>query len=391
MIVENIVRTFHPVGQGAFYSERFFVKGQPKAQFNVVYDCGTGYGYVTKSQQVVSQSFTKDDVIDHLFLSHLDYDHISLVKYLMQNVRRVHNIVMPFMYDDDIIFMITMMKISNHTNTASFLQGLLDHLHGENSEDDFNLLQVVDSDYIYNEDYHRGNNSIWKNGATKTTDIDPDWILIPYNTRQTIGKDIFINNLDSLLRDALFVEELNRVGYSSINSGEKLYGELKNKTFASTILNNSVLKDGIKNAYNKVEGGINDNSLLLYSGPASLDHGYRYVRCAWNNIFRFYRLDVGCLYTGDNDCNLSNWKNSFNSIWDNIGTIQLPHHGSIKSFNFLNNPIDKCYIFPVSCGSVNRNGHPSDKVLAYLLANNCYTYIVTELVNTAYRQVIRRQ
>lgn len=220
MIVEKIVRTFHPVGQGAFYSERFFVKGQSNAQFNVVYDCGTGYGYVTKSQQVVSQSFTKDDVIDYLFLSHLDYDHISLAKYLMQNVRRVNNIVMPFMYDDDIFFMITMMKISNHTNTASFLQGLLDHLHGENSEDDFNLLQVVDSDYIYNEDYHMGNNSIWKNGVTKTTDIDPDWILIPYNTRQTIGKDIFINNLDTLLREAFFVEELNRVGYSSINSGE---------------------------------------------------------------------------------------------------------------------------------------------------------------------------
>ena len=109
-MVEKIIRTFHPVGQGAFYSERFFVNGQSNARFNVVYDCGAGYGYVTKAQKVVSQSFNTDDDIDYLFLSHLDYDHISLVRFLKQNVRRVKNIVMPFMYEDDIVFMITMMK-----------------------------------------------------------------------------------------------------------------------------------------------------------------------------------------------------------------------------------------------------------------------------------------
>lgn len=383
-MVEKIIRTFHPVGQGAFYSERFFVNGQSNARFNVVYDCGVGYGYVTKAQKVVSQSFNTDDDIDYLFLSHLDYDHISLVRFLKQNVRRVKNIVMPFMYEDDIVFMITMMKISNHNNTANFIQGILAHLQGEMRDDDYNIIQVVDPD---NNDFNqRGNNGFWRSGAS--ANIAPDWILIPYNTRQTIGKDIFIHNLEALLREEPFNNELNRVGYSKIKSGKDLYDALKDSAFAAIALNNTLLKDRIKEAYNKVEGGINDNSLLLYSGPASLEHDYRFVKYAWNKIIGLYRSDAGCLYTGDNDCYLSNWKKYYNSIWENVGTIQLPHHGSIKSFNLSKNPIDKHYIFPVSCGSVNRYGHPSDKVIAYLLANDCYPHIVTEMVNTAYRQLI---
>ena len=387
-MVEKIVRTFHPVGQGAFYSESFFVNGQSNARFNVVYDCGAGYGYVTKAQKVVSQSFDKDDVIDYLFISHLDYDHISLVRFLLQNVQRVNNIVLPFMYEDDIVFMITMMKISNHNNTANFIQGILAHLQGELRDDDYNIIQVVDPD---NNDFNqRGNNGFWRSGAS--ANIASDWILIPYNTRQTIGKDIFINNLDALLGEKRFADELDNVGYSTIRSGVELYNRLKDSTFTPIVLNNTLLKDKIKEAYNKVDGGINDNSLLLYSGPASLNHDYRLVRFLSNFIdYWCHRSAVGCLYTGDNDCNISKWSTHFSSQWDNVGTIQLPHHGSIKSFDISVNPIDKCYIIPVSCGSVNRYGHPSDKVISYLLANDCWPHIVTEIVNTAYRQVIKRK
>ena len=35
----TMTRTFHPVGQGAFYSEVFSLEGGE--EFTVVYDCGT--------------------------------------------------------------------------------------------------------------------------------------------------------------------------------------------------------------------------------------------------------------------------------------------------------------------------------------------------------------
>lgn len=67
----KVVRTFHPIGQGAFYSERYYDDDKPGARHNIVFDCGVIAG-VVKARKVVSQSFTGNDVIDYLFLSHLD-------------------------------------------------------------------------------------------------------------------------------------------------------------------------------------------------------------------------------------------------------------------------------------------------------------------------------
>ena len=39
----KIVRTFHPVGQGAFYSERFQIWKPEVETHNIVYDCGVCY------------------------------------------------------------------------------------------------------------------------------------------------------------------------------------------------------------------------------------------------------------------------------------------------------------------------------------------------------------
>ena len=70
-----IIRTFHPVGQGAFYSERH-------NDFNIVYDCGTEWKNRGKKviDKTIQSSFSKEDVIDILFISHFDYDHVSKIK-----------------------------------------------------------------------------------------------------------------------------------------------------------------------------------------------------------------------------------------------------------------------------------------------------------------------
>jgi glyoxylase-like metal-dependent hydrolase (beta-lactamase superfamily II) len=80
----KVVRTFHPVGQGAFYSERFYEGDNPQAKYNIVYDCGTSWGVITKAKKVVGLAFDKNDRIDYLFISHLDFDHVSLVNTLIE-------------------------------------------------------------------------------------------------------------------------------------------------------------------------------------------------------------------------------------------------------------------------------------------------------------------
>lgn len=39
-MVGKMIRTFHPVGQGAFYTERFYDDILRKPVFTAVYDCG---------------------------------------------------------------------------------------------------------------------------------------------------------------------------------------------------------------------------------------------------------------------------------------------------------------------------------------------------------------
>ena len=56
----KVVRTFHPVGQGAFYSERFYEEDNPQAKYNIVYDCGTSWGAITKAKKVVNLAFDKN-------------------------------------------------------------------------------------------------------------------------------------------------------------------------------------------------------------------------------------------------------------------------------------------------------------------------------------------
>ena len=57
----KIVRTFHPVGQGAFYSERFQI-WKPKIEtHNIVYDCGVCYKKEKQVVHVVNQAFAGKD------------------------------------------------------------------------------------------------------------------------------------------------------------------------------------------------------------------------------------------------------------------------------------------------------------------------------------------
>ena len=62
-----MIRSFLPVGQGAFYCEQFSVAGPEK--INIVYDCGslTSVSFV---EHQIKYNFQEDEVIHAVFLSH---------------------------------------------------------------------------------------------------------------------------------------------------------------------------------------------------------------------------------------------------------------------------------------------------------------------------------
>ena len=388
----EIIRTFHPVGQGAFYSERFYKDEERAAGYNIVFDCGTSWGYIGKMKKVVSQAFNQNDEIDYLFISHLDYDHVSLVDTLLTTVHLVRNIVLPLISEEELLIVQSYHRISNHGSVVAFLQKIIRHIRGIHDDDyangDYSIIFVGSE---VNPNIIGANGRIWINGTAQAGRWTPDWVFIPYNVGYRSRKQELIMQFDSLLAKPDFNQEMIRIGEAPVQNGGELYERLKTQAFVRTVLENDAMKKAIKKAYENLPGGTNENSLLLYSGPANIENDYEvmygipYHVWYWRNIY-----EAGCLYTGDSNCDLENWRDKkYANVWDNIGTIQLPHHGSLDSFDVTANPLDRPYVFPVSCGSVNSYGHPSGKVLAYLLMNGCLPHIVTEMAGTLLMERIR--
>ena len=389
----KIVRTFHPIGQGAFYSERFYMEDQQGTVHNVVYDCGVAWGYKGKVSHVVTQAFTQTDTIDYLFISHLDYDHVSLLKTLIGSVRAVRNIVLPLITEEQLVIALAYHKISGHASTIYFIQRILNHIRGRGGDDfkdgDYTLHFVAGPDEA---NLNVRNATIWRNGAIKAARWEPEWVFKPYNVEYRSRKQDLIAEFTTLITNPIFNTEIQNIGENTFHNANELYEKLKESAFIEKVLSNDVLRAMLKGAYEKIPGGTNENSLLLYSGPANVNLHYFIRMCApdypWPYI-RYYQ--AGCLYTGDSNADMTGWKdNKYSDVWNCIDTIQLPHHGSMDSFDVTTNPIDKPYIVPVSCGNYNSYGHPSGKVLAYLMTNHCHIQIVTEMANTVFMMVIEK-
>ena len=83
----EVTRIIHPIGQGAFYTERICSKDQI---YNVVYDCGSGTNKNAPKRliQEITSVFTSNDVVDILFVSHFDNDHINGIRELKKKGKR---------------------------------------------------------------------------------------------------------------------------------------------------------------------------------------------------------------------------------------------------------------------------------------------------------------
>lgn len=382
----KVVRTFHPVGQGAFYSERFYNMDNPQAKFNIVYDCGTSWGTITKAKKVVDLAFDKNDTINYLFISHLDYDHISLVNTLIESVnKKVRNIVLPLVNRDEVRIGISLNYIANYQETEKFLRWILNRIDDNNNGTDTRIKFIGSND-------DKGN--VTAGGEKITLQIEegePEWVLIPRNISAMSRRKELLEKFDRMLSAPDFKEESIRSGLPVVGSSDELLHLLLDERYVAGIIRNKKLRKAIKSAYEKVAGGVNVNSLLLYSGPAKDDSDY-FSDMMFQDTYKFLRhRRAGCLYTGDSDCDIDGWRNGiYSDVWRNIGTIQLPHHGSLKSFEVKKNDIDRVYYFPVSCGSTNSYGHPSGKILAYLMKKDGLPHIVTEMANTVCIQEIVR-
>lgn len=364
----KLIRTFHPVGQGAFYTEKHFSDDK---EFNIVYDCGSLPHRPKYLQKIVNSNFVKDQTIDILFISHFHADHINGIDFL-KNQCKIKKVVIPYINDVAKV----MIKVNNYLEGYTNYELIDDptlyfgpettvitiNPTDENRENpiQFEASQAIDDIKT---------SAIINSGIPLFKRPINDWFFVPFNY---LHKE----------REKQFLRKLKLVGLkrSDINTLTKIK---KNE-------------EKIKKAYSKIDGGydLNINSLVLYSGKNEIDN-------IWNpfcdNLFfcnlRVYNTQInsGCLYMGDVDMNQSyffqNIRNKLLKLLPYVGTIQIPHHGAIKNYNSdIFKIANNIKVAIISFGLTNTHGHPSDTVISDLIARSKKCFCVTEDVVSLFSQ-----
>ena len=365
-----IQRFFHPIGQGAFYSER-----HTSCNINIVYDCGTTNPSSQAKQRVVNQSFRKDEIIHILFISHFDKDHISLIDTLKKTVQRIERVVIPLLYDEEKIFLSNIYKALGQSRLAKLVSdpneffGRETQIIGVRPSSDTEIGEIPSLNVL---EINETRTEI-QSGTPLTINGFNDWVYIPFNYQYKTRSNEFQNKLHN---EGIDVNKLKTY------PDYLLYGitDVEKKKIIGVYNGRGIYKG------KGVSGNINENSMFLYSGPSCEKdlHEHSWIRGDYRcDLFRCYvNIDsyshrVACLYTGDGDLNKVDIRKIYRRYWDLIGTIQIPHHGSGKSFKAT--PFDEGgFLCPMSVGNKNSYGHPSPIVISELFLKRNFPILVTE-------------
>ena len=364
-----IRRIFYPIGQGAFYAEKH-------ENFNIVYDCGN-WRKTKKSGTLVESSFCAHDVIDILFISHMDWDHISRIVTLKNTVSEIKVVILPLLHEEEKNLLTNLHRIKRYSSLT--LINDPESFFGKGTKiikvkgTPANLNEAINFDPILVE---TAPDEIESSTPLYISEANYNWCFIPFNVEHkkrqcAIEKALFAQGFD--------VRELK-----------------ENARYTIDIINNTDRKNQLKEVYKSIEGNINSNSLILYSGSKSKVDAEISWKIGCNtvlysnnlsSILGIFTSDVSCIYTGDADLNEVELDKLFSKYWQYVGIIQIPHHGSYDNFDFTLRNIEGIR-FPVSYGLTNTYGHPSIDLINKIKNSLGHVYEITEDKSSALEQTI---
>lgn len=405
----RMIRTFHPVGQGLFCSEKFYVEN--KRPFVVVYDCGsksTGSdkGNTTSDDvrlhQIIKCGLYDIDKIDAVFVSHYDRDHVNGLRYIFKNWK-VDKLYLPDLCIEE-----------------KFVLRLLSIVQGHEDDDGIQLLDILDREPSVIREWNLADTEIIRVPSTRTEERESvnineslvstinlnseikrwgkdslfeDWLFIPYNYQPDHRKSY----MKQIIRQVLDAYSMNNVSVDDFVKDAAMYFKmiLNQKKKDSLRDVKKALKKGEKKDPNFPEdfGSSNASSMVLYSGLSSSAREmhskycgnwradkYDYVSCC-RPLTQY--LAEGCLYFGDYEGKTDDaWNGVKNfymgcGVWGHVGCVQLPHHGA-ESENFNVKMADFDAVYMASFGLGNSHKHPSVDVLSALMKQDRNVYCVTE-------------
>lgn len=385
-MAHKILRTFHPVGHGAFYSEKhFFDEKSEERSFSVVYDCGAlrDVGLV---ESVIDRVFRPGEKIAAVYLSHFDDDHVNGLPHLLGRCD-IGEVFFPLITNSSLVIHYAISSLLRNAGgrppvcyqlLQRLTKGLLPQIYDLEDREWMRRTKFVGI-LPYGEDEEGNNlaNNFWdcqrvasgqslilKQVGGTAYDIPP-WKYVPFN----------------LMR-------LNRRGAQiSVSYPYHVLAWL----FPS--LGPDLLKPCLSQLAREFAdatklGGrtehLNHFSLTMFSGPVEKE--FPRLRTSRSpdigNGQQEYKS--GCLYTGDyhaggrGQFRAEQLYQAYSRFWDDIGCVQLPHHGSTDNFR------DKLLI-PGACfvASVKGNdpAHPGREVRNKISVNGQDLYCVTENTN----------
>lgn len=394
----EMIRTFHPVGQGAFYSEKFETRSGDT--FTIVYDCGSTTLPKELLDHEIKTAFPKDSQIDILFISHFHADHINGIE-LLKNHYNIKTVILPLLSDEAKILLKVAYYLDQKEESSNRLlydqfEKLIDDpasFFGENETKVITIAPVEGEPHIQEGLPEAIDISQPTRGETLAsgTPLHPfkgiNWFFIPFNYKQDKRRDLFMS---AIKEKGLSEEDIN------------------------TIKKITAQKQVLKKAYESIEGDLNRNSMILFSGGVDericSDHikrhsatvgGHSLMEEVYYEKFRYHfpywryytRSQSGCLYLGDIDLNegdlIEDIRLRLRLFLPNLGTIQVPHHGSKHNFNRSICEQGNIHLAILSFGTKNRYGHPADSVVVEILKEGIFPCLVTEDPRSIVTQYIR--
>lgn len=327
----EIERKFHPVGHGAFYTEKFNIKG--KGTYNIIYDCGTS-GPVDLINDIITKEFPQDTIIDCLIISHFHKDHINGIPFLHERCK-IKKVVIPL--------------LDNAAKTLAIVEDL-------DKDFDYDVVLeslIYDSRIYFGEraqvveiaptDQQTGGDA---NSGDDVSVVDA-WHFFPYNHQLTTRLDQFKRALGTLTIDEIkSIEEIRRHWKKIID------------------------------AYDSIRGNPNNNSMILLSIPNNDEMKVETIV----DKKKHGSVKAGCLYMGDISMKAARIRNDVLNKLEKyknlIGTLQVPHHGAKGNFHkrVFELGFDVA-IFSCKKGDIK---HPCPDILSDMETKGKKTFIVTE-------------
>lgn len=376
MMYHRVVRIFHPVGQGAFYTEKHLTS---EGVFNIVYDCGNR-GCVNQARPATIKAFSNKEKIDILFISHFDSDHVSLISSLRPFPDRIDKVVLPLLTEDEKSFLSGYYRLTRNRDgmpddrrQLSIIEDPQGFFSGTETKlvfvRPYNVEQRASDRMNSEQDSDSAINGGEINSGVNVGAKDSPWVFIPYNMGFTERAVLAKEKLSSwLVGEGATFDRLRNPGFVDKHAAK------------------------LNIIYQKIGRGSNENSMAVYSGPRR-DRCMACLRYATSpSLFAGRCIPIasqrpGCLYTGDMELEKADLTHIYRDYLHHIGTVQIPHHGSDTKFDIAHLPVGGC-ICPVSYGLRNKFGHPNEGVLRDVRSSGGLPIAVTEDPDSCYAEVI---